>query len=171
MIVALFFERRVDADAARQIGGEQPVGVQAALDLQEVPIAGVDAIKLIGSQDLVLGEVNLAAVADGRIDEAVDGFAAGGLVVFFGVELEVEAVAVLGERDQAVVRRVGAQDGRDGWAGGRLADAHQLDDRRASERAWKGELDRVPVGAAYQMRRRHGEAGFETESEKKLAVG
>ena len=103
----------VDADAACQVGCEQAVRIEPPLDGQEVFVAGKHAVKLPGPQDLVLGEVNLAAAPDRGIDEAVDGRAAGGLVAGLGVELEVEAVAVLGERDQAVVRPVRAQDGRD----------------------------------------------------------
>jgi hypothetical protein len=60
--------------------------------------------------------VDLAAAPDRRIDQAIDGCAARGLVPLLGVELEVEAVAVLGEQ----IRRdptVRAQDGRDRGAG------------------------------------------------------
>ena len=68
-----------------------------SLDGQEIFVAGKDTVKLLGPQDLVLGEVNLAAAPGRGIDEAVDGLAAGGLVAGLGVELEVEAVAVFGE--------------------------------------------------------------------------
>ena len=78
---------------------------------------------MIGSQDLVLGEVNLAAAAGGGINKAVDGLAAGGFGVFLGVELEVEAVTVFGKRYQAVVGFVRAQDRRNRRAGRRLANS------------------------------------------------
>jgi len=113
----LFIQDRVDADAAGQVGGEQAVRIESSLDCQEIFVTGIDAVELLGSQDLVLGKVNLAAAPDRRIDEAVDGLAAGGLEVRLGVELEVKAVAVLGKRDQAVVRLVCAQDGRNRRAG------------------------------------------------------
>ena len=113
----LLIQTRVDADAPRQIGCEQAVRIESSLDRQEIPVARKDAVELLGRQDLVLGKVNLAAAPDRCIDEAVDGLAAGGLVLSLRVELEVEAVAVLGERDQAFVRLVCAQDGRDRWAG------------------------------------------------------
>ena len=118
----LLVQDRIDTDAAGQVGGEQAVRIELSLDGQEIFVAGKDTVKLLGPQDLVLGEVNLAAALGRGIDEAVDGLAAGGLVAGFGVELEVEAVAVLGERDQAVVRLVCAQDGRDRRAGRRVAD-------------------------------------------------
>jgi len=113
----LIVQDGVDADAACQVGCEQAVGIESALDGQEIFVAGKDAVELLGPQNLVLSEVNLAAAPDRGIDEAVDGLAAGGLVAGLGVELEVEAVAIRGERDQAVVRLVCAQDGRDRRAG------------------------------------------------------
>ena len=114
--------------------------------------------------------MNLAATPDRRIDEAVDGLAAGGLVLRLRVELEVEAVAVFGERDQAVVRFVCAQNGRNRRAGRRLAYSQQFDDRFACAGSWKGELDGVPVRAADEVGRRYGEAGLETEPEEKFGV-
>ena len=92
------------------------------LDFQQFTVAGKDAVKLIGCQDLVLGQVNLAAAPDRGIDQAVDGLAAGILVALFGMEFEIETVAILGKRDQGVVGFVGAQDGRDRRAGRRLSD-------------------------------------------------
>lgn len=59
---------RVDTNAAGQIGGEQTFRIQLTFDLQQVLVAGIDAVKLIGPQDLVLGEVNLSAAAGGCID-------------------------------------------------------------------------------------------------------
>ena len=93
----LFVQNRVDPDAARQVGCEQTVRVQPSLDRQQIPVARIDAVELFGRQDLVFGEVDLAAAPDRRIDEAVDSPAAGGLVLLLGVKLKVEAVAVLGE--------------------------------------------------------------------------
>ncbi len=154
--------RRARSDVNR------PSGSSRSLDRQEIPVAGIDAVELLGPQDLVLGKVNLAAAPDRRIDEAVDGLAAGGLVALLRVELEVEAVAVFGERNQAVVRLVGAQDGRDRRAGRRLADSQQLDDRFARAGSRKGELDGIPVRAADEVGRRHGEAGLETEPAGKV---
>ena len=55
-------------------------------------------------------ESGIAAAPDRRIDEAVDGLTAGGLLMGLGMKLEVEAVAVFGKRDQAVVGLVGPQD-------------------------------------------------------------
>jgi len=34
--------------------------IEAALDLQQFTVAGIDAVELIGSQDLVLGKIHLA---------------------------------------------------------------------------------------------------------------
>ncbi len=114
--------------------------------------------------------MNLAAAPDRRIDEAVDSLAAGGFVLRLRVELEVEAVAVFGERDQAVVRFVCAQDGRDRRAGRRPAYPQQFNDRFACAGSRKGELDGVPARAADEVGRRHGEAGLETEPKEKLGV-
>ncbi len=166
----LLVQDGIDADATRQVGCEQAVRIESSLDRQQIPVARIDAVELLGRQDLVLGEVDLAAAPDRRIDQAVDGLAAGGLVLRLRVELEVEAVAVLGERDQAVVRLVRAQDGRDRRAGRRLADPQQLDDRLACTGSRKGELDGVPARAADEVGRRHGEAGLEAEPEEKLGV-
>lgn len=93
----LLVQGRVDADAACQVGCEQAIRIESAFDRQELTAARVDSVELLGGQDLVLGEVNLAAAPDRRIYETVDCFAAGGLLVFFRVEFEVEAVAVLGK--------------------------------------------------------------------------
>ena len=55
--------------------------------------------------------MDLAAAPGRRSDETVDGLAAGRLLAFLGVKLEVEAVAILGKGNQTVVRFVGPQDG------------------------------------------------------------
>ena len=58
-----------------------------------------------------------ATVLGGGVDDAVDGSAALDLVVLLGMELEVEAVSVFREREQAIVGEVSAQDGGDRRAG------------------------------------------------------
>ena len=93
----LLIQGRVDADAACQVGCEQAVRIKPAFDRQEFTAARIDSVELLGGQDLVLGEVNLAAAPDRRIDETVGCLAAGSLLVLFRVEFEVEAVAVLGK--------------------------------------------------------------------------
>ena len=93
----LFIQNWVDADAACQIGCEQAVRIEPSFDRQQIPVARIDAVELLGRQDLVFGEVDLAAAPDRRIDEAVDSLATGGLVLLLRVKLKVEAVAVLGE--------------------------------------------------------------------------
>jgi len=166
----LLVQDGIDADAARQVGCEQAVRIESSLDRQEIPVARIDAIELLGRQDLVLGEVNLAAAPDRRVDETVDGRAAGDLVSCLRVELEIKAVAVFGERDQAVVRLVCAQNGRDRRAGRRSAYSQQFDNRFACAGSRESELDGVPARAADEVSRRHSEAGLETEPEEKFGV-
>ena len=60
----LLVQDRVDADATRQVGCKQAVRIESSLDCQEIPVAREDAVELLGRQDLVLGEVNLAAAPD-----------------------------------------------------------------------------------------------------------
>jgi hypothetical protein len=74
----LLVQNGVDADAACQIGHEQAVWIESLFDCQQILVARIDAVELFGRQDLIFGEVNLAAAPDRRIDEAVDGLTAGG---------------------------------------------------------------------------------------------
>ena len=108
----MFGLRWIDADPARQVGCEQAVRLELPFDLQKIPVAGVDTVELLRCQDLVLGKVDLAATPDRGIDETVDSFPTGGLVAFFRVELEIEAVTILGKGNQTVIWLVRAQDGR-----------------------------------------------------------
>jgi hypothetical protein len=108
----------IQAHAACQVGCEKTLWIESPLDHQEISVARKDAVELFGRQNLVLGKVNLAAAFDRRLDKAVDRLAAGSLVALFRMEFEVEAVTVLGERDQAVVWLVRSQNGRHRWAGG-----------------------------------------------------
>ena len=147
-----------------------PSGSSRFLDLEEVAAPWIDAGELFRCQHLVLGEVNLAAALGRRIDEAIDRLTTRDLVVRLRMEFKVEAVAVFGEREQAVVRAVGAQNGRDRRTGRRPADVQQFDDGVAGDGSWKRELDGVPARAADKVGRRYGETGFETEPEKELGV-
>ena len=75
-----------EADPAGEIGVEQAVRIELLLQGQELPAARVDAEELLRREDLVLGKVHLAAAAGRRIDEAVHGLSARGLVALLRVE-------------------------------------------------------------------------------------
>ncbi len=72
LLQLLLIQDGVNADTACQVGCEKAVLIDSFLDLQEISVAGVDAVELLGREDLVLGEVNLAAApgsarADGHV--------------------------------------------------------------------------------------------------------
>jgi hypothetical protein len=118
----LRFGSSTDTDPAGQIRGENALRIKPLLDCQKLTVAGIDTGELLGGEDLVFGEMDLATPFDRCFDQAVDGLAAGGLVTLLGVELEVEAVAVLGEREQSVIGFVSPEDRGYRRAGRRLAD-------------------------------------------------
>ena len=163
-------EDGVDADATREVRGEEPLRVELVLDAEQLVVPRVQAAELLGPEDLVLGQVDLAAVARGGVDEPVDGAAAGVDVTRLGMELHVEGVAVFREGDDAVVLLVRAEDGGGGRARRGAADGHHLGHGLAGVLAWEGELDGVAVGPAGEVGRGDGEAGLEAESEEELVV-
>ena len=86
---------RIDADTTSEVGREQTIRIKPTFDFKEFPVARINAIELLGPQDLVFGKVDFTTTPDRSIDEAINSLPAVVLVAHFWMKFKIEAIAIL----------------------------------------------------------------------------